>query len=127
MKLIIGLLLSITALLLMSLTTIDPSCIETIKTGKFYIEVQPGDTLFIERTETEQIETYKNGKLYCDLKWTGSNEYVLTFKKCDEPGCLKKGDKMKITILECDEKSYKAKIASKNCGSLEVTIMKYNK
>ena len=125
MKLIIGILASITALLLMSLTTIDPSCIDTIKTGKFYIEVQPGDTLFIERTETEQIETYKNTKLYCDLQWTKSNEYILTFKKCNEPSCLKKGDKMNISILECNDTNYKTRLTSENCGIVEVTIMRY--
>ena len=123
----------ITLTILISLTIItsytynDNDCYEDIRTGKFYFVQDNGDTLFIERTKKKHIETFNNkkSKLVCNIKWTSYNEFTLVLKSIDEPGCLNKGDKMYVKILECDTQSYKAKITSEDCGSAEVTIMKY--
>lgn len=100
------------------------SCLEKIKTGKFQYNSQ-ATTVYVKRTRRKQIEYYNNGKskIVNHIEWVSESEYILTFKKeKNSPGCLNKGDKMTLTILECSEEAYKVKIESKNCGNAEVVI-----
>lgn len=100
------------------------NCLDNIKTGTFYYDSH-GKKVIVKRTKRKQIEYYNNGnsKIVNRIEWVSDTEYILTFvKEKNSPGCLKKGDRMKITILECNENTYKAKIESKNCGNGEVVI-----
>ena len=100
-------------------------CLDKIKTGKFKY-MASGAVIEVTRTKTKQIETFNNGKskVISKIKWISDTECILTFEKeINAPGCLKKGDKMKMTILECDGNEYLVSVTSENCGNVEITVI----
>ncbi len=99
-------------------------CLSQVKTGVFTYEVQ-GVTITVERTKTKQIESYNDGKskLINKLEWISDNQFEITFVKAvNSPGCLEKGDKMMMTIMECGDNWHKVVGESENCGSAEVVL-----
>lgn len=58
-------------------------------------------------------------KVVNKIEWISDTEYYVIFVKAkNSPGCLKKGDKMKVTISECTENSYHALIVTEHCGGV---------
>ena len=101
-------------------------CMANMKTGTFEYKTE-GVTITIARTKTKQIESYDNGKskVISKITWISDNEYISTFVKAvNAPGCLKKGDEVRVKILACNAKEYTASIVSEKCGSGETTISK---
>ncbi|MFT7614854.1 MAG: hypothetical protein ACI9J3_003841 [Parvicellaceae bacterium] len=97
-------------------------CVGKIKTGKF--EYYAGDvTITVVRTKKKQIETFNSSKVINKIKWISETEYITTFvKEINLPGCLEKGDKMKMTIVECNGTEYKVQATSAKCGNVEVVV-----
>jgi hypothetical protein len=99
-------------------------CLKNIKTGKFEYTAPDGIVTVI-RTKKKQIELIDNGnaKLINKIKWISDNEYILTFVKAiNSPGCLEKGDTMRMTITDCDKYVYTVYATSENCGSAQLKI-----
>jgi len=108
-----------------SLYAQDKECLDQIRTGTFTYTVENYTVVTIERTETKQIESYNNGrsKIFTKIKWISRNEYMVTFlRQKNARGCLKRGDVMKVTIIECDGWNYTAHITSELCGNSDITI-----
>jgi len=104
----------------------NPECIANMKTGTFEYKTE-GVTITIVRTQTKQIESHNNGKskIISKITWTSDNEYITTFVKAvNSPGCLQKGDEVRVKILSCNGKEYTSFSASEKCGSGQVTILK---
>ncbi len=102
----------------------DSECLANIRTGTFEYDAN-GITITVVRTKKKQIETYNNGqsKLVNKVEWISENEYRLTFvKQVNAPGCLKKGDVMRLKILHCSANSYAVEIKSEQCGNATTTI-----
>ncbi|UTW61240.1 hypothetical protein KFE98_14615 [bacterium SCSIO 12741] len=107
-----------------SLQAQDSDCLSKLKTGTFAYDMG-GTTVTVTRTKSKQIEVFGKGesKIINKVKWISDTEYELTYvKNVNAPGCLSKGDKMVVNVLECEATQYKVKIASIKCGSAEAWI-----
>jgi hypothetical protein len=57
--------------------------------------------------------------------WTSDTTYVLTLKEIvNVKGCLKIGETIRVTVLECKGKRYLAKYTSERCGQGESAFIK---
>lgn len=105
----------------------DKDCLASMKTGKFAYEARYGQDVEIIRNEGEQVELTNKGKskLILDVEWKTEAEYVLTLKEMiSSKGCLKLGDWIKVTIVECEGARYVAKYESEHCGKGESVFVK---
>ena len=105
----------------------DKDCLKSIKTGKFTYEGRYGQGVEIVRNEGEQVELTNKGKsrLILSVEWNTETNYVLTLKEMiNSKGCLKVGDWIKVTILECEGTRNVAKYESEHSGKGESVFIK---
>jgi len=94
-------------------------CMNEIRTGEFYYEGLE-DSARIVRTINQQIEVFNNGKskLILNIEWISASTYILIHQEAiNAPGCLKKGDTIKCTILNCKDDYYIYTYSTAKCGS----------
>ncbi len=90
---------------------------EKFKTGTFTYQAGK-QTVVIKRTKNKHIEIVDGAKLVMDIEWTSDSTYVLTAKKIGgKPGCLSKGDWIKVKIVKIEGEAYTAKFYSEFCGN----------
>lgn len=97
---------------------------EKFKTGTF--TYQSGKTtIVVKRTESKQFEYFDGGKIVMNVEWTSDSTFVLTAKKIGgKPGCLSKGDWIKVKIVKVNGNKYTAKYYSEFCGFGETVFTK---
>jgi len=104
------------------------TCAGKVKTGNFKsIGKNAGSQ--ITRTENEQIEFIlaSQSTIISSVKWISETEYILKIKKlinC-EPGAIKKGIKLYVKIISCDETTFKCSVRyeGNNVGEIEYQIL----
>jgi hypothetical protein len=103
----------------------DSKCNVDYKTGTFIYE-DPTVKAIIVRTETQQKESWNDGKSFIlmKIKWQNDSTYVLTVKKVvNAPGCVKKGTKIWTTIESCDGKKINFSYKTKSCGDGKASMI----
>lgn len=99
---------------------------EGFKIGIFQYEAN-GELIEIKRTKKKHVETYNNGnsKLILKVKWLDESTLLLIYKRSvNAPGCLKKGDWVKVEILKINGDIYTCKVSSEKCGTDKADIIK---
>ncbi len=90
---------------------------EKFKIGTFTYKAGK-KTIVIKRTKKKHVEFVDGVKVATmTVEWTSDSTFVLTAKKIDEPGCMSKGDWIKVKIVKIDGETYTAKYYSENCGN----------
>ncbi len=94
----------------------DENPYEKFKTGTFTYQAGK-TTVVIKRTKKKHIEIVDGVKMVMDIEWTSDSTYVLTARKISSPGCLSKGEWIKVKIVKIEGETYTAKFYSENCGN----------
>lgn len=104
------------------------TCASQVKTGKFK-SIGKNTGSQITRTEKEQVEFILKTQttIISSVKWVSDTEYILKIKKlinC-EPGLIKKGIKLYVKIIACDETTFKCSVTydGNNVGEIEYQIL----
>ena len=105
------------------------TCVEKIKTGKFK-SIGSEDGSYITRTQKEQYEYIKitETTVVASVKWTSDTEYEMKIKKLIHYSgrALKKGDKLKVKVIECNGNTFKCMVwfKNENLGEIEYEVLK---
>lgn len=96
----------------------DIACLKSMRNGVFNYE---GTDVKITRNDSINIEVFNNGNS-SDIeyiKWLNDSIYILTQKELinTPTTCLGVGDKIWITIIECENNKYHYKWKTDSCGS----------
>ena len=97
------------------------SCLQACRTGKFYY-LSHGDTIYITRTKTQQIETFAGGTkgLVLKIKWQSDTEFTITFKNFinidQKMSCMNKGELLNVKINQCYPDKFTANYTTEHCG-----------
>ena len=95
----------------------DENPYEKFKTGTFTY-TSGKQTIVIKRTSKKQIEYFDGGKIVMNVEWTSDSTFTLIAKKIGgKPGCLSKGDWIKVKIVKVEGETYTAKFYSEFCGN----------
>lgn len=105
----------------------DNACLSKMRTGTFTYLVGV-TTITVKRTKSKQVESFNNGKskvIVNKIRWSSDNEYTARFVKAiNAPGCLEKGELMKVAITGCELNKYTVRISSDRCGEAETIVTK---
>lgn len=104
------------------------TCVEKIKTGKFK-SIGSEDGSYITRTQKVQYEFIKSTEttVVASVKWTSDTEYEMKVTKLIHYSgkALKKGDKLKVKVIECSGTNFTCMVwfKNENLGEIEYEIL----
>jgi len=97
-------------------------CLIKIRTGEFVSVSEDGKELpyKVTRGETEQIETYNDGKskIISKIVWTSDSSFTLTTtNKINAPGCDKVGAVAFVKVINCEGAIQVYQWSQEGCGT----------
>jgi hypothetical protein len=93
--------------------------------GKFYYKNEPKVLVKRSKNRQSEINIDKKYKLIFKIKWTSEYDYELIFikaKRLENPGCLVKGFKIKVKIIETKDDTHEWVSFNPDCGGRQTGI-----